>query len=108
LSAAFWRDSPLRAAIHAADVALVVGSRLALVTFAPGQRIVQIDVDPEEIGRNHKNTMGLVGDARRTLEALLEQLRAAAAPRPSRQAERDGRRAEIPALMPQEPQTSQL
>ncbi len=108
LGAAFWRDSPLRAAIHAADVVLVVGSRLALVTFAPGQRIVQIDVDPEEIGRNHKNTVGLVGDARRTLEALLEKLRAAAAPRPSRKAEREALRAEIAALMTQEPQTSIL
>src|SRR5712692_9858935 len=108
LGAAFWRDSPLRAAIHAADVVLVVGSRLALVTFAPGQRIVQIDVDPEEIGRNHKNTVGLVGDARGTLEALLEKLRAAAAPRPSRKAEREALRAEIAALMTQEPQTSIL
>ena len=108
LGAAFWRDSPLRAAIHAADVVLVVGSRLALVTFAAGQRIVQIDVDPEEIGRNHQNTVGLVGDARRTLEALLEKLRAAAAPRPSRKAEREALRAEITALMTQEPQTSIL
>ena len=108
LGAAFWRDSPLRAAIHAADVVLVVGSRLALVTFAPGQRIMQIDVDPEEIGRNHKNTVGLVGDARRTLEALLEKLRAAAAPRPSHKAEREALRAEIAALMTQEPQTSIL
>jgi acetolactate synthase I/II/III large subunit len=108
LGAAFWRDSPLRAAIHAADVVLVVGSRLALVTFAPGQRIVQIDVDPEEIGRNHTNTVGLVGDARRTLEALLEKLRAATAPRPSRKAERETLRAEIAGLMTQEPQTSIL
>jgi len=108
LGAAFWRDSPLRAAIHAADLVLVVGSRLALVTFAPGQRIVQIDVDPEEIGRNHKNTVGLVGDARRTLEAFLEKLRAASPPRPSRKAEREALRAEIAALMTQEPQTSIL
>ena len=108
LGAAFWRDSPLRAAIHAADVVLVVGSRLALVTFAAGQRIVQIDVDREEIGRNHQNTVGLVGDARRTLEALLEKLRAATAPRPSRKAEREALRAEIAALMTQEPQTSIL
>jgi acetolactate synthase-1/2/3 large subunit len=108
LGAAFWRDSPLRAAIHAADLVLVVGSRLALVTFAPGQRIVQIDVDPEEIGRNHTNTVGLVGDARRTLEALLEKLRAASPPRPSRKAEREALRAEIAALMTQEPQASIL
>jgi acetolactate synthase-1/2/3 large subunit len=52
--------------------------------------------------------MGLVGDARRTLEALLEKLRAAAAPRPSRKAEREALRAEIAALMTQEPQTSIL
>src|SRR5207247_44705 len=83
----------------AADVVLVVGSRLGLVTVAAGQRIVQIDVDPEEIGRNHQNAVGLVGDARRTLEALLEKLRAAAAPRPSRKAEREALRAEITALM---------
>jgi acetolactate synthase-1/2/3 large subunit len=108
LGAAFWRDSPLRAAIHAADVVLAVGSRLALVTFAPGQRIVQIDVDPEEIGRNHKNTVGLVGDARLTLEALLEKLRAASPPRPSRKAEREALRAEIAALMTQEPQAAIL
>src|SRR5439155_1363811 len=104
-----WRRRVLQVAeIPAAVVVLVVGSRLALVTFAAGQRIVQIDVDREEIGRNHQNTVGLVGDARRTLEALLEKLRAAAAPRPSRKAEREALRAEIAALMTQEPQTSIL
>src|SRR6266508_3270111 len=85
LGAGFWRESPLRAAIHAADVVLAVGSRLALVSFAPETRIVQIDADPEEIGRTHKSTLGLVGDARATLEAL---------------------RAEIAAAMTQEPQVS--
>ena len=43
LGAAFWRDSALRAHIHAADVVLAVGSRLALVTFKPGTRIVAHD-----------------------------------------------------------------
>ena len=106
LGAAFWRDSPLRAAIHAADVVLAVGSRLALVSFAPETRIVQIDADPEEIGRTHKNTQGLVGDARATLEALLEKLRAGAPARASRKAERETLRAEIAAHMTQEPQVS--
>src|SRR5260370_42374385 len=67
LGAAFWRDSPLRAAIHGADVVLAVGSRLALVSFAPETRIVPIDADPEGIGRTHKGTLGLVGGARATL-----------------------------------------
>jgi acetolactate synthase-1/2/3 large subunit len=106
LGAAFWRESPLRAAIHAADVVLAVGSRLALVSFAPETRIVQIDADPEEIGRTHKGTLGLVGDARATLEALLEKLRAGAPARPSRKAEREALRAEIAAAMTQEPQVS--
>src|SRR5713101_6154297 len=86
LGAAFWRESPLRAHVHSADVVLTVGSRLALVSFQPGQRIIQLDVDAEEIGRNHPAALGLVGDARATLEALLERLRAAGPPRPSRKA----------------------
>src|SRR5262249_56873740 len=40
LGAAFWPASPLRAALQAADVVLVVGSRLALVSFAPAQQIL--------------------------------------------------------------------
>ncbi len=106
LGAAFWPESRLRAAIHAADVVLAVGSRLALVSFAPETRIVQIDADPEEIGRTHKNTQGLVGDARATLEALLEKLRAGAPARASRKAERETLRAEIAVHMTQEPQVS--
>ncbi len=108
LGAAFWRESPLRAHVHAADVVLAVGSRLALVTFEPGQRIIQIDADAEEIGRNHPNTVGLVGDARATLEALLERLRAAAPPRSSLKAEREALRAHIAAVATQEPQVSIL
>ena len=108
LGAAFWRESPLRAYVHSADVVLAVGSRLALVTFQPGQRIIQIDVDDQEIGRNHPNTFGLVGDARATLLALLERLRAAAPPRPSLKAEREALRAEIAVAAVQEPQASIL
>jgi len=108
LGAAFWRESPLRAYVHSADVVLAVGSRLALVSFQPGQRIIQIDVDAEEIGRNHPNTFGLVGDARATLEGLLERLRAAAPPRPPAKAEREALRAEVAAFAAQEPQASIL
>ena len=108
LGAAFWRESPLRAAIHAADVVLAVGSRLALVSFAPETRIIQIDADGEEIGRNHKKTLGLAGDAKATLEKLLERLRGGGTPRPSRKAEREKLRAEVGALMTQEPNSSIL
>ena len=108
LGAAFWRESPLYGYLHAADVVLAVGSRLALVTFKAGQRIIQLDVDPEEIGRNHPNTTGLLGDAKATLEALLERLRAAGPPRASLKAEREALRAQVATIATQEPQTSIL
>ena len=108
LGAAFWRESPLYGYLHAADVVLAVGSRLALVTFKAGQRIIHLDVDPEEIGRNHPNTTGLVGDAQATLEALLERLRAAGPPRASLKAEREALRAKVATIATQEPQTSIL
>jgi acetolactate synthase-1/2/3 large subunit len=108
LGAAYSRESPLRDHINAADIVLAVGSRLALVSFAPGQRIIQIDVDPDEIGRNHPNTFGLVGDARATLDGLLERFRAAAPPRPSQKAEREALRAAAAAIAVQEPQASIL
>jgi acetolactate synthase-1/2/3 large subunit len=50
----------------------------------------------------------LLGDARATLEALLERLRAAAPPRPSLKAEREALRAEIATAAIQEPQASIL
>ena len=108
LGAAFWRESPLYGYLHAADVVLAVGSRLALVTFKAGQRIIQLDVDPEEIGRNHPNTTGLLGDAKATLEALLERLSSAGPPRASLKAEREALRAKVATIATQEPQTSIL
>ena len=52
------------------DVVLAVGTRLASPEILSAQTVVQIDVDPAEIGRNYENTVGLVGDAKKTLEAL--------------------------------------
>ena len=106
LGAAFWRDSALRAHMHEADVVLAVGSRLAAVSFKPGTRIIQIDADEDEIGRSHKDTLGLIGDARATVEALLERLRAAAAPRPSRKAEHEALRAKMAGENTMEPNAS--
>lgn len=108
LGAALWRGSPLAEYFGAADLVLAVGSRLALAPFGPEQRIVQLDVDPAEIGRNHPNTVGLVGDARATLERLLEALRATEPARPSRRDEHGALRAAMAAAPGQEPQASIL
>ena len=68
----------------AADVLISVGCRFTDwsssswrrgVTFAvPPSRLIQIDIDPREIGKNYPVEVGLVGDARATLADLLEAL----------------------------------
>src|SRR5436309_780749 len=106
LGASIYPQSLLKKYLEQADVILAVGSRCALAGFKPEQQVIQIDVDPDEIGRNHRKTFGLEGDARVTLEQLLERLRAATPPRPSRKTEREALRAEIAATLTQEPQAS--
>ena len=106
LGSAMWAMNPLRKHVDSADVILVVGSRLALMSLDPEQQVIQIDVDGDEIGRNHKKTLGLVGDARATLESLLERLGTASPPRASRKTEREILRAEIAAMANLEPQAS--
>ena len=108
LGAGLWRESPLRAYLDSADLVLAVGSRLALASFKPDQRVIQLDVDPDEIGRNHPTTTGLVGDARATLARLLEALRADGPTRPSRREEHAALKTAVAAESNQEPQASIL
>ena len=108
LGAALWPKNPLRAYLDAADTILVVGSRCAVAAFQPNQKIVQLDVDAEEVGRNHPVAVGLVGDARLTLERMLERLRSDAPPKPSRKREREQLREAVAALDVQEPNHSIL
>ena len=65
-----------------ADVILAVGTRLSQSTtfydhrFIPADaRIVQIEIDPEEIGRNYPVAVGIEGDAKAVMEGLLERVR---------------------------------
>jgi acetolactate synthase-1/2/3 large subunit len=106
LGAALWPQSPLRQYLESADVILAVGTRFAIAGARPEQQVVQIDVDADEIGRNHTKTHGLVGDAKATLEAMLERLRTVAPPQPSRKAAREGLRARIAEADTMEPQSS--
>ena len=38
----------------------------------PGTPVIQVDIDPAELGRNYPHTLGLAGDARVTVRALVE------------------------------------
>jgi acetolactate synthase-1/2/3 large subunit len=108
LGAALWSGSPLKAYVDLADVVLAVGTRLAAAGLRPDQQVIQIDIDPKEIGRHQAKTLGLVGDARATLVEMLKRLRARSTPRPSRRTEREALRAQVASTGTLEPQASIL
>ena len=69
-------------AIRQADVILAAGTRLGQSStfydnrYIPADaRIVQIEIDPQELGRNYPVEVGIEGDARAVLVELLEQVR---------------------------------
>jgi acetolactate synthase I/II/III large subunit len=65
-------------AMDEADLIVAVGARFddrvtgALDEFAPYAKVVHIDVDPSEIGKNVAAHVPIVGDARRALQAIAE------------------------------------
>src|SRR6185312_6942221 len=76
--------------VRAADTVLLVGTKTGNVTTAdwtvpdPASRVVHVDVDAAEIGRNYRS-LGVLGDAKLALRALADGLRAAGV-EPSRDA----------------------
>jgi acetolactate synthase-1/2/3 large subunit len=67
-------------AIQQADLILGVGLRFDdrvtgnLAAFARGAKIIHVELDPSEIGKNVATEVGLVGDAREILSALLAEV----------------------------------
>src|SRR5829696_377455 len=66
--------------VREADVLLSVGCRFSefatkrWTLISPQTRIVQVDIDTEEIGRIYTPEVGLQGDARQTVEAMVRVL----------------------------------
>ena len=94
-------DHPLSAGAHyygfglafellpESEAVLLVGTRMFLdeseqFSFGADQRVVQIDIDPTEIGKAYPVDVGVIGDAREALSELLAALRGSASPRRSR------------------------
>ena len=68
---------PSQEALENCDTLLMVGSSFPYIEFMPKPgkaRAIQIDLDPARIGLRYDVEVGLVGDSRRTLEALLPLL----------------------------------
>ena len=74
-------------ALNAADVILAVGCRFTswlgigrppVMAGAPHQKVIHVDIDPREIGKNVGVAVGIVGDAQAVLSDMLAAAGAAA------------------------------
>lgn len=78
------RENPVDALLAEADLVLVIGSKLGAQEtnfwqMPLPERMIRVDIDPEEIGLNYPNPeIGIAADARATAESLLEALRGGA------------------------------
>jgi acetolactate synthase-1/2/3 large subunit len=83
-----WGTRVANETMREADVLLAIGTAFGEAdcsswrpehTFAiPPTRLIQIDIDPQEIGKIYPVEVGIVGDARTTLRQLADALRGAA------------------------------
>jgi len=69
--------------IQEADVIVAIGMRFddrvtgALKDFAPNAKIIHIDIDPAEIGKNVKTLVPIVGDVKAVLQQLIPHVKPA-------------------------------
>jgi benzoylformate decarboxylase len=97
----FVGPGPVRATLEGCDVLLVVGAPLFRLIFPdaaqsplpPGCTVLQVDIDPREIGKNVTPALGLLADPKAALAELAEQVRRLRTPEQARVAE--ARAAEI-------------
>ncbi|MCJ7445513.1 MAG: acetolactate synthase large subunit [Methanotrichaceae archaeon] len=69
-------------AIQESDLIMAIGARFddrvtgKITSFAPKAKIIHIDIDPAEIGKNVRVDIPVVGDAKNALAALLKEVQA--------------------------------
>ncbi len=71
--------------LRASDLCIVVGSKLGAMStnqwsLPLPKRIIQIDIDPTELGRNYPANVKVQGDARLAVEMMLDAIRANGGP----------------------------
>jgi acetolactate synthase-1/2/3 large subunit len=79
LSFGHGRTRRARMVLSRADLVIAVGCRFTEVFTASGtipmpKRLIQIDIDPTQIGMNYPVELGIVGDARTVLQAIVADL----------------------------------
>jgi acetolactate synthase-1/2/3 large subunit len=81
-----WGSRAANQTTRDADVILAIGTAFGEADCSswdqkssfviPGTRLIQIDLDPQEIGKSYPVEIGIVGDAKATITALTKALRA--------------------------------
>ena len=76
-----YRTSFPRRVYEAADLLITIGSRMeefqgGFLPFPEGAKLIQIDIEPFELGRNWEPDVAIQADARLTIEALAQVLEA--------------------------------
>ena len=72
-------------ALQKADLLITLGARFddrvtgKLSTFAQNAKVLHVDIDPAEIGKNRHADVAVVGDVKETISALIPALKAALA-----------------------------
>ncbi|MGE8944078.1 thiamine pyrophosphate-binding protein [Leptospira interrogans] len=75
-----YAPPPTNEIVYQADLVLMIGFQAGDLSTdfwrvpASETQVVQIDIDPLEIGRSYSNTIGLAGDPKATVALLLEKL----------------------------------
>lgn len=75
-----YGKAPANHALHEADLVIVCGARLGdRAVAAPDQmgrraKVIHIDIDPAEIGKNVKTTIPIVGDMKNVITNLLDEI----------------------------------
>lgn len=68
-------------AVYESDLIIAVGMRFddrvtgKLETFAPNAKIIHIDIDPAEIGKNKEPDVPIVGDVKNVLTDLIPKIK---------------------------------
>jgi acetolactate synthase I/II/III large subunit len=76
-------------ALQQADLLIALGTRFDdrvtgnLASFAPHARVIHVDIDPAEIGKNRTVEVPIVGDCRTVVEQVLSHLETALAEQPA-------------------------
>jgi len=100
---------PARELLPSADAVLVVGSRFMLnprmaVSLPEGAPLIQVDIDPEQIGKTATPQFGIEADAKAALRQLVELVPQFNRARESRDAELEGVKARARELQSATPE----